>query len=348
MLRLFGILVTVVFAIGAAIVTWPQFFRLERTLPFAQIVSVRAAVLAAFAIVLVVALLLSIARPLRAFAASIAAICVLAAVANAAILVARGLGTEELPAGTDTSLRVMTWNTAGAATDPAEIAQTAVAMQADIVALPETTIETGEAVAIAMREMGRPMWAHHEDYRNREDWAQWDANSTTLLISPDLGDYAVVESVASGTTNTSTVPSVVAMPVDGEGPIVVAVHAVAPRQNAMSQWRGDLQWVADQCASDNVILAGDFNATVDHMDRLGSDGATLGRCADAAAQTGNGAVGTWTTEVPALLGTPIDHVMATDAWVATGSVVLRSQDAAGSDHRPLIVQYEPASAASAG
>ena len=100
------------------------------------------------------------------------------------------------------------------------------------------------------------------------------------------------------------------MPTDGDGPIVVAAHAVAPRQSYMQHWRDDLQWLADQCADANVIMAGDFNATVDHMGNLGVDGGTLGRCHDSAAETGNGAVGTWSTEMPALLGAPIDHVMA--------------------------------------
>lgn len=344
MLRLFGILVTVLFAIGAAVVTWPEFFRVERTYPFAQIVSLRAVVVIAFAVVLVVMLLLSAARPLRAFAGSMAIVCLAAGGVNAAMLVARGLGSQELPAATESSLRVMTWNTAGSATDPLVIARTAVAVQADIVALPETTIETGEAVAIAMREQGRPMWAHHETYQDREGFSEWDANSTTLLISPELGDYSVVEShsAAAGTSNTSVVPSVVAMPIDGTGPTVVAVHAVAPRETMMTQWRGDLQWIADQCGGADVILAGDFNATVDHMGRLGTEGGTLGRCTDAAVATGSGAVGTWSTSVPAWLGSPIDHVMATDEWTATGSVVLRSQDGSGSDHRPVVVQYEPA------
>lgn len=344
MLRLIGILVTVVFAIVAALVTWPQFFRLERAFPFAQIVSLRGALVVAFAVIVVLMLLLCLARTVRAFAASILLIAVVAGGANVAVMSSRGLGASTLPAKTEQSLRVMTWNTAGEATDPATIARTAVSMEADIVALPETTIESGEQVAIAMREMGHPMWAHHEDFGDREDYPDWDANSTTLLISPELGDYAVVESSSDGTTNTSAVPSVVAMPVDGGGPIVVAVHAVAPRQEAMSSWRADLQWIADQCAADDVILAGDFNATVDHMDRLGSGSGTLGRCRDAAAATGNGAVGTWSTDWPALLGTPIDHVMATDAWTPTASVVLNSLDKSGSDHRPVIVQYEPAPA----
>lgn len=341
MVRLLGILVTVVFTIAAALVTWPQFFRLERTFPFAQIVSLRGALAIGFGVIALLALLLCLARTARAFAASLAVVALIAAGANAAIIGMRGMGGDSLPAKGEATLRVMTWNTAGAATDASLIAKTAVAMQADIVALPETTIETGKDVAVAMRDMGLPMWAHHENFGDREDFPDWDANSTTLLISPDLGDYAVVDSTAQGTSNTSAVPSVVAMPVTGDGPIVVAVHAVAPRQDAMDAWRADLQWIGDQCADEDVILAGDFNATVDHMDRLGVEGGTLGRCHDAAAETGNAAIGTWSTEWPALLGAPIDHVMATPNWRPVASVVISSLDGAGGDHRPVIVQYEP-------
>ena len=132
------------------------------------------------------------------------------------------------------------------------------------------------------------------------------------------------------------------LPVDGAGPVVGGAHAIAPRRDDTAEWRADLTWLADQCAADSVIMAGDFNATVDNMGRLGVDGGTLGRCHDAAVATGNGAVGTWSAAYPSLLGTPIDHVMATDAWRATGSVVLRSLDGAGGDHRPLVVQLEPA------
>ena len=337
MLRLLGILVTVIFAIAAALLTWPSFFRLERTFPVAQIISFRGLLAIAFAALVVVALLLAIARPLRAFALSIAVISLVAVVANAAIVTTRGVGSDTLPAKTEDSIRVMTWNTAGSATSPDTVAQIAVAMDADIVTLPETTIETGEKVALAMRDLGHPMWAHYTDYPS----TQWDAGSTTLLISPDLGDYAVIESSLDGSSNTSTVPSAVAMPTSGDGPIVVAAHAVAPRQNYMQYWRDDLQWLADQCVDDNVIMAGDFNATIDHMTNLGVEGGTLGRCRDGAIETGNGGVGTWTAQIPALLGAPIDHVMASSHWNPTGSLVLKSMDASGSDHRPLIVQFEP-------
>lgn len=335
MFRLVGILTTVVFTIAAAVLTWPQFFRVERMYPIAQIVSMRGVLALAFAALLILALLLALARPLRGFAASIALIALLAGGANVAILWMRGTGADTLPEPTDTSVRVMTWNTAGSATDPDLIAKTAVAMDADIVALPETTEENGEAVAVAMRDLGHRMWVHNARYPG------WDARSTTILISPDLGDYSVIESSEDGSSNTSTVPSAVAMPVDGNGPIVVAVHVVAPRQAEMDDWRDDLQWVADQCAEDDVIMAGDFNATIDHMSGFGTKGGTLGRCTDAAAATGNGAVGTWASSVPPLLGAPIDHVMTSSGWHATGSVVITSLDDSGSDHRPLVVQLEP-------
>ncbi|MGW9345953.1 endonuclease/exonuclease/phosphatase family protein [Streptomyces albidoflavus] len=339
MLRLLGILVTVLCAITAAVLTWPGFFRVERFYPVAQIVSFRGLLTAAFAIALVAALLLAIARPLRGFALSLALVAGLATVANAAIIMVRGgEGAQTLPEKTETSVRVMTWNTAGPATAPETIAKIAVAMNADILALPETTIETGEKVAIAMRDLGHRMWAHHAE----DPSAEWDAGSTTLLISPDMGDYAVIESSRNGSSNTSTVPSAVAMPTSGDGPTVVVAHAVAPRPSYMRSWRDDLQWLADQCGDGNVIMAGDFNATVDHMSGLGLDGATLGHCTDAAVETGNGALGTWSVDIPPLLGAPIDHVMASEHWRATGSLVLRSLDESGSDHRPLIVQYEPA------
>ena len=338
MLRLLGILVTVLCAIAAAVVTWPAFFHLERTYPFAQLVSFRGVMVLAFAAIAVVALLLAIARPIRPLAFALAIVAGVAVVANGAIVASRGgMGTDPLPAKTESSVRVMTWNTAGPATSPETIAKIAVAMDADIVTLPETTIETGEQVAIAMRELGHPMWAHYAEYGTDG----WDARSTTLLISPDLGDYSVIESSQDGSSNTSTVPSAVAMPISGDGPIVVAAHAVAPRQSYMQHWRDDLQWLADQCVDPNVIMAGDFNATIDHMGGLGMDGGTLGRCHDAAADTGNGGVGTWSTEFPAVMGAPIDHVMASSHWKPTGSVVLRSMDGSGSDHRPLVVQLEP-------
>lgn len=340
MLRLIGILLTVLFAIATAIVTWPQFFHLEQTFPITQIVASRAVLVLAFAGILLLALLLLLARPLRGFAASIAIVALLGGGASAAVLAARGIDTADaLPAKTASSVRVLAWNTAGEAVPADVIAQTIVAQQADIVALPETTEAVGEDIALKLRDAGHPMWVHHVQYRPEVTRGP-DSWQTTVLISPALGDYAVIPSSTDGSSNTSSVPSAVVMPVDGQGPTVVAVHAVAPRQEDMTGWMQDLRWVADQCpAGGNVILAGDFNATLDHMSALGTAGGDLGACRDVASRSGSGAVGTWPTSMPALVGAPIDHVMATPQWRPSGSAVLPA-GSGGSDHRALVTQLE--------
>ncbi|MGL3149782.1 endonuclease/exonuclease/phosphatase family protein [Microbacterium sp. A82] len=336
MFRLLGILITVLFAIATAIVVWPQFFHLEQVYPFAQLVAVRGAVVVAFLVIAVVSLLLLFARPLRGFAASILIIALLGAGATAGIGAVRGFGTGELPEKTADSVRVLTWNTAGEAVSAEKIAETILSQQVDVVTLPETAESVGERIAIMLREQGRPMWVHHVQFGNVPNGPQaWE---TTILISPELGDYSVIASSQDGTNNTSSVPSVVIMPVDGSGPTIVAVHAVAPRVEAMERWQSDLQWIADQCPEGDFILAGDFNATLDHMAALGVDGGDIGYCRDAAVRTGTGFTATWPASFPELVGAPIDHVMTSRNWNPTGSLVL---DAAGSDHRALLVQLEP-------
>ncbi|MDQ0743615.1 endonuclease/exonuclease/phosphatase family metal-dependent hydrolase [Clavibacter sp. B3I6] len=115
----------------------------------------------------------------------------------------------------------------------------------------------------------------------------------------------------------------------------------------MENWRADLAWLGQRCDEGNVIIAGDFNATLDHMSRYGGtpterDQVTdLGQCVDAARASGNAAVGTWPTDIPALLGTPIDHIMATPGWAVTGFRVVEDRDGAGSDHRPIVAQLTP-------
>jgi len=337
MLRLLGILLTVLFAIATAIVVWPQFFQLEQTFPFAQLVAVRGVVLAAFLAIAVLSLLMLFARPLRGFAASILIVALVGAAATGAIGAMRGFGTGSLPEKTDASVRVLTWNTAGEAVSAETIADAILTREVDVVTLPETAESVGERIAVMLREQGHPMWVHHVQFGDVENGPQaWE---TTILISPDLGDYSVIASSEDGSSNTSSVPSAVVMPVNGAGPTIVAVHAVAPRVEAMDRWQTDLDWIADQCPEGDFILAGDFNATLDHMAGLGTDGGDMGTCRDAASRTGTGATGTWPAAYPALAGAPIDHVMASRNWNPTGSLVL---DAAGSDHRALVVQLEPA------
>ncbi|MGR0219580.1 endonuclease/exonuclease/phosphatase family protein [Agromyces sp. ZXT2-6] len=317
----------------AVVLLWPQAFGLQNQWIAAHVVALRGAAALCAAVASVIFVVLALGRSARRFGAAMAAILMLFAIGNVGVLAVRGVGMGGAPAAAASdSVTVLSWNTLGEVPDAATIADLALSAGADVVVLPETTAPLGEQVAIAMREGGSPMWVHTQAF---DDVAK--ARSTTILITPDLGDYAVVNPQAPGPPgNTNTLPSVVAEPVSGAGPRIVAVHAVAPIRWELRNWRSDLDWLAEQCAGDDVIMAGDFNATLDHFAGRGVDGGDLGRCADAAAAGGAGGLGTWPTGVPPLLGSPIDHVLATPGWSVESFRVVEGHDDAGSDHRPVV------------
>ena len=125
----------------------------------------------------------------------------------------------------------------------------------------------------------------------------------------------------------------------------MAAHPVAPTQTQLANWRSGLSFLARLCngtVGKNVIVAGDFNSTLDHQAGLAaSKNASLGHCFDGALATNNAAIGTWPTTAPPVLGAAIDHVMATSNWRFSGFRVVQNMDDAGSDHRPVIAQLSP-------
>lgn len=320
--------------IAAAVAVWPQFFGVQRLPIVAQFVSLRGLAIAC-AIVLIVALVLLalVFRRGRALFAMFASVLAVFVVASAIVLAGRGAGNTSFEPKGAGDITVLSWNTLGDAPGARAIAKLALATDADIVSLPETTSETAIEVAELMKAGGHPMWAHtfHYDLISK-------ARSTSLLTSTTLGEYRV----DTDHRTTNVLPTVVATPANGSGPTIIAVHAVAPIPSELNRWKLDLTWLSRACSGPNVIMAGDFNSTLDHFQGLGlADGATIGNCFDAGAATGNAAVGTWPTALPELLGAPIDHVMATRGWHVTGMRVIGSEDGAGSDHRPIVVQLSP-------
>ena len=241
---------------------------------------------------------------------------------TSAVLAVRGVGGASAGgAAASGSVTVLSWNTLGEVPDASVIAGLALDEGADVIVLPETTGPLGEEVAIAMREGGSPMWVHTVAF---DEVAK--ARSTTILISPELGEYRVVSELVPGPPgNTNTLPSIVADPIDGDGPRIVAVHAVAPIRWELRNWRSDLDWLADAVRGGNVIMAGDFNATLDHFAGHGIDGGDLGRCADAAAAGGAGGA-RHLADRPCrrCFGSPIDHVLATPNWAVDAFRVLEA------------------------
>ena len=330
--RILGWAIVLGTAAVALVLVWPQAFGLQNQWVAAHVVALRGVAAACGIGVVVLFLLLAFIRPIRRFAIAMAVVLALFAAGNFGVLAVRGLGGGQPSAEASDSVTVLSWNTLGEVPDASLIAGLALEEGADVVVLPETTEPLGEAVAIAMRDGGRPMWVHTVAF---DEIAK--ARSTTILISPELGEYEVVSALVPGPPgNTNTVPSIVADPVDGDGPRIVAVHAVAPIRWELRNWRSDLDWLAAQCSGDDVIMAGDFNATVDHFAGHGTDGGDLGRCMDAAVQGGAGGIGTWPADLPPLFGSPIDHVLATPQWTVVAFRVLDDYDDSGSDHRPIV------------
>jgi endonuclease/exonuclease/phosphatase (EEP) superfamily protein YafD len=333
--RFLAAVIIVAVAVALVVAAWPQLFGLATAPVIAQIVSLRGlGVVVALVLVIALTLAALLSPAARRFAASLAVALLLFCVVSVIVLSTRGFGDPAFESATDNDVTVLSWNTLGDAPGAEVIAQLAIDTGAEIIALPETTYETGTEIARLLDAAGKPMWLYTVPYDQISK-----ARSTTLLISVDLGEYDV--DVTQRTT--STLPSVVAHPQDGTGPTIIAVHTVAPIPGEMENWRTDLQWLKSACAGGNVIMAGDFNSTIDHYSGLATgDGATIGECDDAGLATDNGAVGTWPTTLPGIVGAPIDHVMATPNWRVSGMRVIESHDKNGSDHRPVLVQLTPA------
>lgn len=336
--RFFAAAIVVIVAAALLIAVWPQLFGLEREPVIAQVVSLRglSAMVAGIGVVALLLIAL-ISRRIRRLAATIALLLLAFVGVSAAVLATRGANPAGFQTKADADLTVLSWNTLGDSPGAAEIARVALAQHADIVALPETSTATAQAVAQLMGRSGSPMQLLHVSF---DEVAK--AHTTAVLISTGLGTYRL----DGGHGSTKTLPSVVAVPADGNGPTIVAAHAVAPVPGEMSNWRDGLDWLAQRCpVGGNTILAGDLNSTLDHYAGLGHPTATgdgdLGACLDGARAAGSAGVGTWPTSLPAQLGAPIDHVMASDGWTFVGFRVIGSEDGAGSDHRPIVAQLRP-------
>jgi endonuclease/exonuclease/phosphatase (EEP) superfamily protein YafD len=330
----FAAVAIIVVAAVLLVAAWPQLFGLSQAPIVAQVVSLRGldVALALVAVIVLTLIALSSARA-RRFATTIAVALLVFCAISVAVLSTRGFGNPGFESAAANDVTVLSWNTLGDAPGADAIAGLALETGAEIVTLPETTNATGLAVAGLMSAAGSPMWVYTVAYDTVSK-----ARSTTLLVSASLGEYTVDVNAKT----TSVLPTVVATPQNGVGPTIIAVHAVAPLPGEMEHWASDLRWLATACANTNVIMAGDFNSTLDHYTGLGVGSATIGGCSDAALASNNAAVGTWPAALPALLGAPIDHVMTTPNWRVTGMRVVQSHDGDGSDHRPILVQLTPA------
>jgi endonuclease/exonuclease/phosphatase (EEP) superfamily protein YafD len=249
-----------------------------------------------------------------------AGVALLAAVALAAATVPRVL-PDGAGAGSDRTLRVLTANVLGGAGDPAALVALVRTHRVDVLAVQE--FATGTEAGLDRLGLGRLL-----PYRRLN--ATDDASGSALYSRFPLGNSGVRTNRGGFTQAYGTIL------VPGGPPVLVeSVHPMSPYAlSTLPAWRADLRAEPPATPGGPLrILAGDFNATLDHapLRALLATG-----YADAADSAGAGLAGTWGPYDGDLIPpVTIDHVLV-DRRIAVRRVSVHR--AAGSDHRPLLAE----------
>lgn len=253
-------------------------------------------------------------HPTRLLAACV--VLVLFAAANVGFLIARGVSAPEALADDKQTgqLDVLAFNTYNTIDGPAAIADLIAQHEPDVVMLSETHENAAEQIAgddfVVFMGIGRPH----------------GSAPTALLVAESMGEYLRIDGpdIEYGMVGAARA--------DGEGPVLYAVHVVSPVGDRMPLWRAELDLVTGICEeTGNVIMAGDFNATLDH--------APLRDTSCITGSVGSGGISTWPTALPEPLGAPIDHVFADPAfWEPVASAVVALPQ---TDHRGVLVRLSP-------
>jgi endonuclease/exonuclease/phosphatase (EEP) superfamily protein YafD len=303
---------------AAAVAVLPDLLQLDRRGPFAQLVAFRPALVGG---ALVVAVAATVSAGIRRRGWVLAGGLLGVSAVGAAMVLPRALPAADVPAPDGPPARTLTvlaFNAYEGQADVDELAALVRAERPDLISLPEAGGRYRDRLAPLLPEY----WFTSSQERGR------DVQGVTAAVRADLGEVTVA-------VDESTPFPTVTLGGPALGTVrFVAFHSVAPTPGAVPQWRHDLGMLAHWCAdrgSGPVIVAGDFNATLDHS--VLRDAMT--GCADAAERVGNGLVGTWPRRFPRWLGPQIDHVVVTGEIVPETFAV---HDIPGSDHRAVVTR----------
>ncbi|MDT7705667.1 MAG: hypothetical protein QOG20_1274 [Pseudonocardiales bacterium] len=311
MARLRSALATAAAGAAAAAVVLPDTARVDHLFPVVDVVAWRPH--SALATGLGAALLARRCRT-RPAAAALGAV----AVAGLAI-VARRAVTRPLASPGPDDLTILSANVLLGRADTGALATLLEREMPDLVALPESGQDYRDKLLPLVTSLGYRSWVSTPPGRH-------DGHGVTLLASERAGDIAVTTSTEMRERHLEATGGIL-----GERSFVV-VHPEAPIGPVRTErWRSDLAQVARWTRSPVApIVAGDFNATLDHSRFR----AALGGCRSAAEGTGQGLVGTFPSTRPRWLGIQIDHVLVPADAATTRFEIL---DVEGSDHRAVLV-----------
>lgn len=220
-------------------------------------------------------------------------------------------------AATGRPFRVLTANLAGGRGDAGTIVDLARRLNVDVLSLQELTwLERDRLEAAGLAKLLPYQVVQPENWGADGSgvYARLPLRERTGVFQPVGHHMPVVE---------------VALP-GGSAVQVVVVHPVAPVPSTVAEWEAGVATLPPAAPATGLprILAGDFNASLDHavFRRLLATGYT-----DAAASTGQGLAPTWgPRRLPPLL--TLDHVL-TDS--RAGAAGVHVYDIPGSDHRAV-------------
>jgi endonuclease/exonuclease/phosphatase (EEP) superfamily protein YafD len=231
------------------------------------------------------------------------------------------LGASSAEAATPHRLHVMTANLLHGEADPARVVEVATANDVDVLVLLEITpqaLSRLEGAGLA------------QAFEHRAGRAQAGPEGTMVFSRLRLTQVRRLATGFGGYAMRVRAPG---------GPLaLLAVHPRPPLGDA-SKWRADQGVVrhAARAAGDRAMIAGDLNATMDHvpMRALGSSGyadaATAAHSRWQPTWPASGQVSRFGVALPSLV--PIDHVLLRDGLHA---VHTESVEIEGTDHRALV------------
>ncbi len=239
----------------------------------------------------------------------------------ALLMLPRAFGGVSSPDGEPAATaRILAINVEFGEADPAAVVALARELDADALAVEELTPRFAE-------QLGRDGIA--DLFPHQVLAAAPRATGTGLYLRAGLRPRASDRSLLPGGFRLvrATVAPAGAQPVE-----IAAVHTVPPTSGA-GVWEADLAALPRAGSAPLRVLAGDFNATLDHE---ALRDVIDGGYEDAAQQLGEGLTFTWPTDrriLPALFA--IDHVLADDR---IGISEFSAHDVAGTDHRAVFAE----------
>ena len=304
------LVLSVLFLVIVAVPLYPELFGLDELTPFAQLAAFRPQILV---VVLVLAVLMLVRRGWRIAAALIG---VLALVGVALTAPRQFSAARPVPAGARV-LTVMVANVLGGGARAADVAQLIRDRKPDLVSLPEAQVDVREQIRAQLQDQ------QYKGFTAQPTRAV--PGATSVLVSAALGDVTFA-------SETGTTFGNIVVTGGNLGSIrLIAYHGYPPLPDSVTTWKHDLLKVRHWCTQDPpTVIAGDFNASVDHADFRGALG---GYCRSVGPTVGGGLRGTWPADQPAVLRTQIDHVVVTRQFQPG---TFATYPIKGTDHRAVV------------